>query len=76
MEDSQENILARVGGDYVSAALKALPEAETAKDEVMKSIIEVPRFGKVRFTWKRFKHKHRKSYSVFWTATKAAKIDC
>ncbi len=27
MEDPEENILARVGGDYVSAALKALPNA-------------------------------------------------
>ena len=74
MEDPEENILARVGGDYVSAALKDLPNAETAKDEVMESIIEVPRFGKVRFTCKRFKHKHGKFYSVFWTATKAVKV--
>lgn len=73
MEDS-ENILARVGGDYVSAALKALPSAETAKDEVMESVIEVPGFGKVRFTCKRFKHKHHKHQSVFWKTTKAVKV--
>ncbi len=53
---------------------KALPDAETAKHDVQESTIEVPGFGKVRFTCKRFKHKHRKSYSVFWTATKAVKI--
>jgi hypothetical protein len=75
MEDTEENILRRIGGDYISAALKALPNAETAKDEVMESVIEVPDFGKVRFTCKRFKHKYRKSYSVFWTATKAVRVD-
>jgi hypothetical protein len=73
MEDS-ENILARVGGDYVSAALKALPSAETAKDEVMESVIEVPGFGKVRFTCKRFKHKHYKHSRAFWRVVKAAKV--
>jgi hypothetical protein len=74
MKDPEENILARVGGNYVSAALKVLPNAETAKDEVMESIIEVPGFGNVQFTCKRFKHTHRKSYSVFWTAIRAVKL--
>jgi hypothetical protein len=44
----------------VAAALKSLPEAETTRDEVKENIIDVPRFGKVRFTCKRFKHKQGK----------------
>ncbi len=66
-KDPEENILARVGGDYVAKALQSLPTAETARDKVMESVIGVPGFRKVQFTYKRFKHKYRKSYSVFFT---------
>lgn len=29
-----ENILAKIGGDYLSAALKTLPDVEPAKEEI------------------------------------------
>ena len=42
----EENILAKIGGDYVSGALKTLPDAETAKEEIQEPVIEVSRFGR------------------------------
>ncbi len=50
MVDSKENILRLIGGEYVSAALKALPNCETATEDFQESVIEVPNLGKVRFT--------------------------
>ena len=42
-----ENILAAVGGEYVSRALKLLPGAETHKETECTTELEVPRFGLV-----------------------------
>jgi hypothetical protein len=33
MTNIEENILARIGGDYVAAAINALPDPETATEE-------------------------------------------
>ena len=44
-----ENILQKIRGEYVSKALQTLPNAETSKEDLMKTVIEVPMFGLVRF---------------------------
>jgi hypothetical protein len=41
MSGSEENILARVGGKHIAAALKALLDCQTAKEDSLESIIEV-----------------------------------
>lgn len=57
---SEENILARVGGEYVAAALQTLPNPETTQDEIQETVIEVPGCGMVRFTCRRMVGRHRK----------------
>ena len=75
MIDSKENILRLIGGEYVSAATKTLPDPNTASDDLQETVIEVPNLGKVRFTCRRVKSKHHKSVNVFWNAIAAVKID-
>ncbi|SFO42675.1 hypothetical protein [Nitrosospira briensis] len=74
MIHSEENILRLVGGEYIAAALKALPDSNTATEDFQESVIEVPNLGKVRFTCRRVKSKHHKSVNVFWSAIAAVKI--
>lgn len=62
-----ENILARVPGQYLGAALQTLPNPETAKAETMEVTIEVPGIGTVRVTAERMKHKRARSTYYFWS---------
>jgi hypothetical protein len=73
--DSKENILRLIGGEYVSAALKALLDCETATEDLQESVIDVPNLRKVRFTCRRVKSKHHKSVNIFWNAIAAIKVE-
>ena len=42
MTNIEENILARIGGDYVAAAINALPDPKTATEEFRESVSEYP----------------------------------
>ncbi len=44
-----ENILRKIGGQYISQALQTLPNAETSKEDSQEIVIELPVFGRVRF---------------------------
>jgi hypothetical protein len=71
----KENILRLIGGEYVAAATKQLPDPNTANEEFQETIMEVPNLGKVRFTCRRFKSKHRKSVNIFWSTIAAVKVN-
>lgn len=73
--DDKENILRLIRGEDVSAALKTLPDPNTTNEDFQETVIEVPTFGKVRFTCRRVKSKHHKSYNVFWNAIAAVKVE-
>ena len=73
--DTKENILRLIRGEDVAAATKQLPDPNTANEEFQETVMEVPNFGKVRFTCRRFKSKHHKSVNIFWVAIAAVKID-
>jgi hypothetical protein len=75
MTNIEGNILARIGGEYVAAAIKALPDSKTATEDFRESVIEVPNFGKVRFTCRRVKSKHHKCVNVFWSAIAAMRVN-
>ena len=45
----KENILARVGGEHVAAALNTLPDPAVGTEERRETVIEVPELGQVRF---------------------------
>jgi len=57
----EENILRKIGGQYISAALQTLPDAETSTVDLQKTVIEVPVFGRVRFLCKRMTGKQGKT---------------
>jgi hypothetical protein len=70
-----ENILARIGGEHVAAALRTLPDAETAKEDSQEAAIDVPGFGKVRFSCRRVTGRQGKYRYKFWSAFKAVKAN-
>ena len=71
----KENILRLIGGEYVAAATKQLPDPNTANEDFQDTAMEVPNLGKVRFTCRRFKSKNHKSVNIFWCAIGAVKIE-
>ena len=42
----KENILRLIGGEYVAAATKQLPDPNAAKEEFQETVMEVPNLGK------------------------------
>jgi len=70
----RENILARVRGEYVAAALKTLPDPAVDTEEHRETVIEVPEFGQVRFACKRFVSRKGKLRNAFWVAEKAEQV--
>jgi hypothetical protein len=71
MTTTTANILASIPGEYISAALRTLPNAATAMQETQETSLDVPDKGTVRFTCRRFFHKKNKSSYWFWAAEKA-----
>ena len=71
---NETNILSMIPGQYVAASSKTLPHAATAAEEFQEATIEVPHRGNVRITFRRFNHKHGKSYHSFWTAIRAVSV--
>jgi len=69
LEDN--GILSRIPGEHIAAALKTLPDAETATIKEMQTTLHVPGTGLVTFTCKRFVHTHGKSRYTFWLAKRA-----
>ena len=65
MIDSKENMLRLIGGEYVAAAIKTLPDPNTANEDFQETVMEVPNLGKVRFTCRRVKSRHHKSVNIF-----------
>lgn len=48
-----EKILRKIGGQYISAALQTLLDAEKSKEDLQETVIELPVFGMVRFKYRR-----------------------
>jgi hypothetical protein len=71
---NDDNILERVPGQYVSAAVQTLPNAATAAEDSMEAIVDVPGIGAVRFTARRHKSKKGKVSHHFWTAERAVVV--
>ena len=69
------NILREIGRQYVAEALQTLPNAETAAEDFLEAVVELPVFGQVRFTCECMTGRQGKNRYRFWTAIKAVKID-
>lgn len=73
---SEENILAKVNGPELSAALDTLPDAaNAAKDEIHETVIDVPRLGRVRITCEIRIARQGKNRRKFWSAFKAVRME-
>jgi hypothetical protein len=70
-----ENILRKISGQYIAAALQTLPNVETSKDDFQEKIIELPVFGRTRFKCQRMTGRQGKYRYRFWTAVEAVKVD-
>ena len=70
-----ENILRKIGGQYIAAALQTLPDAETSKEDFQETAIELPVFGIVRFKCRRMDGRQGKYRYRFWTAIEAFKVE-
>ena len=66
-----DNILERVPGQYVAAALITLPPAERSTKDTTEAFIDVPGIGRVRITASRHRSKKGKVSHYFWTAERA-----
>jgi hypothetical protein len=69
-----DNILPNIGGQFISAALQTLPDAETSKEDFQETVIELPVFGMVRFKCKRMTGRQGKYRYRFWTTIEAVKV--
>lgn len=67
-------VLAKVPGEFVSMALKTLPNSSTATGACLQTVIDVPGLGPVRFTCRRFASRKGKIASTFWVAEKAEQV--
>ena len=70
-----ENILRKIGGQYIAAALQTLLDAETSKEDFQETVIELPVFGMVRFKCQRMTGRQGKNRYRFWTANEAFKVE-
>jgi len=59
---------------YIAVALRALPSAGTLKVDRAQVVVDVPNYGRVLFTCRRFVQK-RKAMPPFWHAIKAERVD-
>jgi hypothetical protein len=71
----EENILRKIGGQYVSEALQTLPDAENSKEDFIETAIQLPVFGQVRFKCQRMTGRQGKNRYRFWTAIEAVKVE-
>lgn len=68
-QDDDSGILAQVPGEYVAAALRALPDDFSQRFRA--TTIDVPFLGLTRFTCQRHVTRKGKFVSNFWVAIKA-----
>ncbi|SCX91950.1 hypothetical protein SAMN05216420_101334 [Nitrosospira sp. Nl5] len=70
-----EDILRKIGGQYIAAALQASPNVETSKEDFQETIIELPVSGTTRFKCQRMTGKQGKYRYRFWMAVEAVRTE-
>jgi hypothetical protein len=69
-----QNVLPKVPGKYVSAALQTLPSALADTGDEPTTEYDVPELGRARFYFSRFTSKKGKSRHTFWSAERATVV--
>jgi len=69
------NLLSVIPGEYISAALRTLPDPSTAPGELVETTIKVPGLGRVRFTCRKLSARKGKTTRWFWTAEHAVQVE-
>ena len=70
-----KGILPQIPGNYIAQALTTLPKCDTVSDDYLKTVVEVPNFGAVQITFKRFVKNPLVGSTDFWMAVHAATIE-
>ena len=70
----EENIIESIPGEFISQALRAMPNAATSPYEERNAVIMVPGIGRVRVICKKMTHKRAKLTHVFWMAVRVVRI--
>jgi hypothetical protein len=70
---TDSNLLPRVPGDFVAAAIATLPNSVTAKADTMETVIEVPNLGPVRFFCRKLTHRKGRMSMTCWKVERAVK---
>ena len=66
MEDN--NIIARIPGQYLAAAEYGLPDATTSSERELQAKADVPGHGRVLIIFERKTHKRGKNTHTWWCA--------
>ena len=73
----EENIYSKVPDALIQPLRETLPPLAEATNELYERRIELPDFGRLVVTFKKFTHKHHKSTHTFWTIQRVVKAkDC
>lgn len=69
----EENIIAKVPGELLRPLRETLPPIEAATNEPYERAVDLPEFGRLIVTFKKFNHRHHKSGYSFWTVQRVVK---
>jgi hypothetical protein len=70
-----ENVLAKIRGADIAAAIRTLPAAQTDTVDERSAEMTVPDLGLVRFYFRRLTAKTGKSRRFFWCAKRAVVVE-
>ena len=70
----EENIYSKVPEELIRPLRETLPPLTEATNAVYERSVEIPSFGRVVVTFKKFTHTHHKSTQSFWTVERVVKV--
>ena len=69
----EENIYGKVPSELLHPLRETLPPLAQATFEIYERRVELPKFGRVVVSFKKFVHKHHKSCHTFWSIQRVVK---
>lgn len=73
--NDDNGILASIPGQYVAAATSQLTEAALSTEKTAETALDVPGFGRVRFSARRMMSKKGRATIYWWSVTRAVRVD-
>ena len=69
----EENIIAKAPSELIHPLRQTLPPIDAASNEPCERTIDLPEFGRLIVTFKKFNHRHHKSGYSFWVVQRVFK---